>query len=160
MEAIFLPCGAGGPQLKRNPLGSDDTMRPISLFHSGPLLATLVLLPSAALPFACRSHSAQLPSPCAANGTIYSSNDSTLGVHAPRPHQLIIPARPIRGSVTVRLLIDQRGGVVRDSTRILDSGGPEADQLVREAAEATAFTPARLDKCSVSFWFDLRITTL
>ena len=60
----------------------------------------------------------------------------------------------------MRLLINQRGVVIRDSTKILDSSGPEADQLVREAAEATTFTPARLDKCSVYFWFDLRITTL
>ena len=135
-------------------------MRPAFLTHCHSLRATVAFLAFAALPLACRSHSSQLPSPCATNATIYSSNDSALDVRPPRPHGLIIPARAIRGSVTLRLLIDRTGEVLRDSTRILDSGGPEADQLVREAAEATPFTPAKLGKCTVFFWFDLRVTTL
>jgi hypothetical protein len=135
-------------------------MRPLILRRRHPRLATLTLLLFVALPLACHSPASQLPSPCAANATIYSSNDSALDVRPPRPHQLIVPSRSIRGSVTLRLLIGQRGEVVRDSTQILDSGGPEADQLVREAAEATSFTPAKLGKCTVFFWFDLRVTTL
>ena len=37
MEAIFLPCGAGGPQLKRNPLGGTTTMLHRSMPHSAQL---------------------------------------------------------------------------------------------------------------------------
>ena len=125
-----------------------------------PFLAISALLMSVSLPLACRPHSSQLPPPCVGNATIYSSSDSALDVHPPHPHQLIIPPRSIRGSVTLRLLIGQAGEVLRDSTKILDSGGPEADQLAREAAEATSFTPARLGECTVFFWFDLRITSL
>lgn len=112
------------------------------------------------LPFACRPHPAALPTPCTGNGTIYSSSDSALLVHPPHPHRLIVPSRSIRGSVTLRLLISPTGEVLRDSTRVLDSSGPEADQLAREAAEATSFTPAELGGCTVFFWFDLRITSL
>jgi hypothetical protein len=135
-------------------------MRPTIVTHSDPFLATSALLAFVSLPLACGPRSSPLPTPCVGNATIYSSNDSALDVHPPRPHQLIIPSRSIRGSVTLRLLIGQAGEVLRDSTQILDSGGPEADQLAREAAEATSFTPAKLGECAVFFWFDLRITSL
>src|SRR5512143_198513 len=41
MEAIFLDCGAGGPQLKRNPLGGDNGMHSkLRAFTFGALLLT------------------------------------------------------------------------------------------------------------------------
>ena len=48
MEAIFLACGAGGPQLKRNPLGSTVTRWRVTVLWSSkarvfwPLLLTLL----------------------------------------------------------------------------------------------------------------------
>ena len=51
MEAIFLVCGAGGPQLKRNPLGGPPAMTPLEIVrqfvdrinaHDLPGLATLM----------------------------------------------------------------------------------------------------------------------
>ena len=44
MEALYLFCGAGGPQLKRNPLGgagTDDPMKSILSTHDFSLVQTL-----------------------------------------------------------------------------------------------------------------------
>ena len=60
MEAIFLDCGAGGPQLKRNPLGCHTKdmafMRPLTLIS---LLA---------IPLACSGDSTAPPPPPPPNG--------------------------------------------------------------------------------------------
>ena len=44
MEAIFLVCGAGGPQLKRNPLGSRPVEQPSSLARTLITATTALLL--------------------------------------------------------------------------------------------------------------------
>jgi hypothetical protein len=135
-------------------------MRPTLVTHSHSFLIMSPLLVFVFLSLGCRPHPVELPTPCTGNGTIYSSSDSALLVHPPHPRALIIPSRSIPGSVTLRLLISPTGEVLRDSTRVLDSSGPEADKLAREAAEATFFKPAELGGCTVFFWFDLRITSL
>ncbi len=59
--------------------------------------------------------------------------------------------------VRVRVLVDSKGRVVKDSTQIVASGGSTNDRLARDAAEQWKFYPAVHDGCSVWFWYEFRI---
>ena len=92
MEAIFLVCGAGGPQLKRNPLGRQHVIRPVHILAP----VVLVLLPRLA-----QDHGHLVPTRCPQP----AAGDSTASIRVTR----VNPADST-GPLRLMLLIPRPGG--------------------------------------------------
>ncbi len=121
-------------------------------------LASIVVL-ATALGTAC-APAVSLPSPCASNDIIYNMPpaDTSRGLQRAYPTHIHPPSPEFRGRAIVRLVVDARGHVLADSTRVENATRENATLLKRSVADYR-FRPATLGSCAVSSWFVLSFST-
>ena len=122
--------------------------------RSTPSLASVILLAALAAAAACV---ARVPPPCANDSTVYKITlaDTSRGFLIPAIRQLPVPPYEFHGAAEVWLLVDARGHVVRDSTKVTGAS-PRNAALLRDAVADYRFDPAQRGSCAVATWWFVR----
>jgi len=115
---------------------------------------SIILLATLAAAAACV---ARVPAPCANDSTVYTVTlaDTSRGFLVPAIRQLPVPPYEFHGTAEVWLLVDARGHVVRDSTKVTGVSGRNAE-LLRDAVADYRFEPAERASCAVASWWFVR----
>ena len=151
MEAIFLDCGAGAPQLKRNPLGS-PTMRPHLLALNVALLSLAACTPpapSGSTPPQVTSCAGK-PSP---DSTVYDTSQvSERPIRRSGPMPIYPPSASlerIQGTVVVAVVIERDGTIDPNSVQLVQRADSRLEESATQTVVGTTFWPACRDGFAV-----------
>jgi hypothetical protein len=102
---------------------------------------------------------AQFSPGCPGNDTVYTlvRADTARGFRLVSPAYLIFPPRDFHGGADARVLVDARGNVMPDSTKIIGADSQRDSSILASSVVAARFHPATHNGCSVRAWYTFHV---
>ena len=101
---------------------------------------------------------AQAARSCPANDSIYTlvAADTLRGFRFTSPSLVHTPPAEYRGVAEVRMLVNPRGSVVAESTKVVGAASARDSSLLATMVASFRFYPATLYGCGINSWFSMR----